>query len=68
MVACATVGANGESRVRNVAEILSAVETMLWAVGIVFTVIVGALVARSVIKKKLSLKQKAGKDHVAKDG
>jgi len=54
--------------VRNVAEILSAVETMLWAVGIVFTVIVGALVARSVIKKKLSQKQTARKDHVAKDG
>ncbi len=64
IIACATVGSNGESRVRNVAEILSAAETMLWAVGIVAAVIVGALVARPVIKKRLSQKQKAGNGSV----
>ncbi len=64
IVACVTVGANRASHVRNVAEILSVIEIMLWAVGIVSAVIFGALVARPVIKKRLSQKQKAGNGSV----
>ncbi len=59
IVACATVGANRESHVRNVEEILSAIEIMALAVGIAVTMIVGALGVRLITRKRLSQKQKA---------
>ena len=44
---------------------MSDTDIWLWAVGIIVPVIVGTFFARSVIKKKLSQKQKTGKNSVA---
>ncbi len=44
---------------RNVEEILSAIEIMALAVGIAVTMIVGALGVRLITRKRLSQKQKA---------